>query len=103
MVRVSRADLVAVLRARVPVPDTVGIAHHVGPLLAAVEAPRGIGADILDPQLPCLLAHIAAQFLDTARFRGAGRAKPARMPLSPRIGADENMPVEKQPRIGERI
>src|ERR1041385_4299392 len=67
-------DFVDVLRVLVAVPDALGIDHHVGAVFAAVEAARRVAADILDPQLPRLLAHIAAQFLDPARLRGARRA-----------------------------
>src|SRR5205814_5910580 len=88
-------DLVDVLRVLVAVPDALGIDDHVGAVFAAVEAARRIAADILDPQLPRLLAHIAAQFFDPTRLGGARRARTARMTLRPRIGADKDVAVVK--------
>src|SRR4051794_41979774 len=84
-------DLVDVLRVLVAVPHALGVDDHVGAVLAAVEATRGVAADVLDTQLPRLLAHIPAQFLDAARFRGPRAAAAARMALGPRIGADEDV------------
>ena len=84
----------------VPVPNALGIDHHVGPELAAVEAAGGVAADVLDAELPRLLARIAAQFLDPAGLCRPGGARAARMALGPGVGADEEMVLVKQGRVG---
>src|SRR5260370_10595791 len=103
ILEVSLDDLVDVLSILVAVPHALGIDHHVGAVLATVEAARGIAAKPLDPQLPRLLAHIAAQFVDATGSRRAGAATAARMAFRAYIGAHEDMVLVEQPRVGGRI
>src|SRR5207248_5786119 len=88
---VDLQDLVDVGGILVAVPHALGIDDHVGPELAAVEAPGGVAADALDAELPRLFARIAAQLLDATGRRRAGAARAARMALRPRVGADEKV------------
>src|SRR6266446_3914547 len=96
-------DLVDVLRRLVTIPHALWVDHHVGAVLAAVEAAGRIQTDALDAQLSRLLARIAANLLDTAHGLGAGHAATPRMAFRPHIGAHEDMALIEQPRVGGRI
>jgi len=95
---VGLQDLVDVLGILVMIPDAFRVDHHVGTELAAIEAARGVEADVLDPELARLLARVAAQL-----FAAAGAAAAARMAFGAHIGAHEDMAIIEQPRVGRRI
>src|SRR5687767_15106494 len=89
-------DLVHVLGRAHAVPHALGIDDHAGPELAAVEAARGVDADILQAQLLGARLHVVAQALGALALAAA-----ARMALRPLVGAAEHMrPVEERRVLG---
>src|SRR5690242_21272887 len=88
-------DLVEIGGGAVAVPHALGIDHHGGAELAAIEAAGGVDAHIVEAELlrPCL--HVVAQLLAALLA-----ARAARMARRPRVGATEDMAAIEQRRIG---
>src|ERR1051326_2835919 len=99
LLEVGFDDLVDIRLVLVTVPDALGVDHHVGAVLAAVEATGGIEANVLHAELPRFLTRIAAQLVKTAGGLGARHAAAARMALGPHVVAHEDVTLVEQLRI----
>src|SRR5579875_2329822 len=90
-------DLVDIRGRLVMIPHALGIDDHVGAALAAVEAARGVDANVLDAERLDPLAHVIAQFL-----AAAGTAAAARGPCRAHGGAAEHSVAVKERRSSRR-